>query len=457
MDKARDRIALLLDEGSFEEFDKSVHDGESVVTGRGTVDGRTVYVYSHDFKVCGGSISEAVAMKICRVADMAISDGVPFICLNESGGARIQDGLGGLAGLGEIFTRQIAASGVIPQISGVFGPCAGGAVYSPALSDFIVMIRDASYMFLTGPGVVKKVTGEDVGHEELGGSSVHASKSGVAHFVADSEAEGIAIIRKLLSFLPSNNREKAPFRPTSDPADRISERLGEIIPANQAKAYDMHEVIGCLTDEGEFLETHCRWARNMITGLGHIGGHTVGIVANQPAKLAGALDINAARKAARFIRFCDAFNIPIISLIDVPGYLCGTQQEHNGAIIHGAKLLYAYGEATVPKIGITLRKSYGGAHIAMSCKQMHSDVNLAWPGANFAVMGAEGAGEILHSKKLKQQYNDSLSSPYAAADKGYIDEVIEPKETRLRIIKALENLAEKKAEKPWKKHDNMPL
>ena len=457
METARHRIALLLDKGSFEEYDKSVHDGESVITGRGTIDGRAVYVYSHVFKVCGGSISEAVSTKICKVADMAITEGAPFICLNESGGARIQDGLGGLAGLGEIFTRQISASGVIPQISGVFGPCAGGAVYSPALSDFIIMIEDTSYMFLTGPGVVKKVTGEDVVHEVLGGASVHASKSGVAQFVAESEAEGINIMKKLLSFLPSDNRRKPPFRPTEDPADRLCKRFHEIVPENPAKAYDMHEVIGCLVDDGEFLETHSKWARNIITCFGHMGGHSVGIVANQPAMLAGALDINAARKAARFIRFCDAFNIPIISLIDVPGYLCGTQQEHNGAIIHGAKLLFAYGEATVPKIGITLRKSYGGAHIAMSCKQMRSDVNFAWPGASFAVMGPEGAGEILHSKKLQQQYEDTSGSPYAAAEKGYIDEVIEPEETRIRIIKALEDLVEKKTDRPWKKHDNMPL
>ena len=483
---ARERLAMLLDEGSFEEFDmfvqhhctnfgmeKTKYDGDGVVTGMGTIDGRLVYVYSQDFTVFGGSMSETMAQKICKVADMAIRNGAPLICINDSGGARIQEGMGGLAGLGEIFTRHIMASGVIPQISGVFGPCAGGAVYSPTLTDFTVMVKDTSYMYLTGPNVVKTVTGETVGHEELGGASVHATKSGVAHFAAENEEEGLATIKAILSFLPSNNHETAPFRPTDDPAGRVSDALNEIIPDNPNNAYDMYEVIGNIVDDGEFLEVHKSWAKNIITGLAHMNGRSVGIVANQPKILAGVLDSNASRKAARFIRFCDAFNIPVVSLIDVPGFLCGTQQEYGGIINHGAKLLYAYGEATVPKVAVTLRKSYGGAYITMSCKQMRGDINLAWPSANFAVMGAEGAVDILYSKELakiedaeeraretekrKQEYNDLFCNPYNAASHGYIDDIIEPRNTRFRIIRALEQLAGKKVENPWKKHDNLPL
>ncbi|MBO5420217.1 MAG: acyl-CoA carboxylase subunit beta [Bacteroidales bacterium] len=483
---ARERLAMLLDEGSFEEFDMfvqhrctnfgmedKIYDGDGVVTGMGTIDGRLVYVYSQDFTVFGGTMSETMAMKICKIQDMAIRAGAPLICINDSGGARIQEGMGGLAGLGEIFTRHITASGVIPQISGVFGPCAGGAVYSPTLTDFTIMIQDTSYMYLTGPNVVKTVTGETVGHEELGGASVHACKSGVAHFAAKDEAEGIGTIKALLGFLPSNNREQAPFKPTSDPAGRTADILNEIIPDNPNKAYDMYVVIGNIVDDGEFLEVHKSWAKNIIIGFAHMNGRTVGIIANQPKVLAGVLDSNASRKAARFIRFCDAFNIPIVSLIDVPGFLCGTQQEYGGIINHGAKLLYAYGEATVPKVAVTLRKSYGGAYITMSCKQMRSDVNLAWPTANFAVMGAEGAVEILYSKELKKiedmeerqkaaeekkkEYNDLFCNPYSAAARGYIDDIIEPRNTRFRIIRALEQLAEKKLENPWKKHDNLPL
>ena len=483
---ARERLAMLLDEGSFEEFDmfvqhrctnfgmeKTKFDGDGVVTGMGTIDGRLVYVYSQDFTVCGGTMSETMAQKICKIADMAIRNGAPLLCLNDSGGARIQEGMGGLAGLGEIFTRHITASGVIPQISGVFGPCAGGAVYSPTLTDFTVMIQDTSYMYLTGPGVVKTVTGETVSHEDLGGASVHTKKSGVVHFAAESEQEGIAMMKKILSFLPSNNRENAPFRPTSDPAGRVSDYLNEIIPDNPNKAYDMYGVISSIVDDGEFLEVHKSWAKNIIIGLAHMNGRSVGIVANQPNVLAGVLDSNASRKAARFIRFCDAFNIPIISLIDVPGFLCGTQQEYGGIINHGAKLLYAYGEATVPKVAVTLRKSYGGAYITMSSKQMRSDINYAWPTANFAVMGAEGAVEILYSKELdkiedpqernkledekKKEYNDLFCNPYNAASYGYIDDVIEPRNTRFRVIRALEQLAGKQLENPWKKHDNLPL
>ena len=418
-------------------------------------------------------MSETMAQKICKVMDMAVRNGVPFIGLNDSGGARIQEGVCSLAGFGEIFERNILASGVIPQISGIFGPCAGGAVYSPALTDFTVMVKDTSYMFLTGPGVVRTVTGEDVTQEELGGASVHAVKSGVAHFAAEDECEGIQTIRDLLSYLPSNNRQKAPFVATDDPAGRFDDSLNDIIPENPNKAYDMYQVIGSIVDDGRFLEVHKSWAKNIIVGFARMNGRSVGVVANQPKILAGVLDINASRKAARFVRFCDAFNIPIVTLVDVPGFLCGTQQEYGGIIMHGAKLLYAYGEATVPKVTVTLRKSYGGAHITMSCKQLRGDINYAWPSANIAVMGAEGAVEILYSKEIKaiddpaerekaarekmQEYEDLFCNPYNAARFGYIDDVIEPRNTRFRVIRALEQLAGKNQENPWKKHDNLPL
>ena len=411
---ARERLDLLLDEGSFEEFDmfvqhrctnfdmeKSKYDGDGVVTGMGTIDGRLVYVFAQDFTVNGGSMSETMAQKICKVMDMAVRNGAPFIGLNDSGGARIQEGVNSLAGFGEVFERNILASGVVPQISGIFGPCAGGAVYSPALTDFTVMIKDTSYMFLTGPGVVKAITGEEVTQDELGGASVHANKSGVAHFAAENEVEGIETIKALFSFLPSNNREEAPFVETSDSPGRYDDSLNEIIPDNPNKAYDMYKVIGSIVDDGRFLEVHKSWAKNIIVGFAHMHGRSVGIVANQPKILAGVLDINASRKAARFVRFCDAFNIPLVTLVDVPGFLCGTQQEYGGIITHGAKLLYAYGEATVPKVTVTLRKSYGGAHITMSCKQLRGDINYAWPSASIAVMGAGGAMEILYSKDLK--------------------------------------------------------
>ena len=466
---ARERLALLLDEGSFEEFDmflqhrctnfgmeKTKFDGDGVVTGMGTIDGRIVYVFAQDFTVNGGSMSETMALKIAKVMDMAVRCGAPFIGINDSGGARIQEGICSLAGFGEIFERNILASGVIPQISGIFGPCAGGAVYSPALTDFTVMIKDTSYMFLTGPGVVRTVTGETVTQEELGGASIHASKSGVAHFAAKDEHEGIQTIRDLLSFLPSNNREAAPFVHTSDPAGRVDDALNEIIPDSPNKAYDMYQVIGSIVDDGRFLEVHKSWAKNIIVGFAHMNGRSVGIVANQPKILAGVLDINASRKAARFVRFCDAFNIPLVTLVDVPGFLCGTQQEYGGIISHGAKLLYAYGEATVPKVTVTLRKSYGGAHITMSCKQLRGDINYAWPSANIAVMGAEGAVEILKNIDAKE-YNDLFCNPYNAASYGYIDDIIEPRNTRFRVIRALEQLAGKKQENPWKKHDNLPL
>ena len=483
---ARERIDLLLDNGSFEEFDMFVRhrctnfgmentrfDGDGVVTGMGTIDGRLVYVAAQDFTVTGGSMSETMAGKICKVMVMAVRVGAPFIALNDSGGARIQEGICSLAGYGEIFERNILASGVIPQISGIFGPCAGGAVYSPALTDFTIMIKDTSYMFLTGPGVVKTVTGENVTQEQLGGANVHTRKSGVAHFAVESEQEGIEKIKALLSFMPSNNRETAPFIETADPAGRVDDTLNEIIPENPNQAYDMYEVIGSIVDDGKFLEVQRSWAKNIIIGFAHMNGRSVGVVANQPKTLAGALDINASRKAARFVRFCDAFNIPLVTLVDVPGFLCGTQQEHGGIISNGAKLLYAFGEATVPKVTVTLRKSYGGAHITMSCKQLRGDINYAWPSANIAVMGAEGAVDVLYSKELKaitdpqerkkasdqrkEEYNRKFCNPYSAAEYGYIDDIIEPRNTRFRVIRALEQLDGKKVESPWKKHDNLPL
>ena len=481
---ARERLALLLDPGSFEEYDMFVQhrctnfgmdkehiDGDGVVTGCGTIDGRLVYVFAQDFTVSGGSLSKTMSEKICKVMDMAVRNGAPVIGLNDSGGARIQEGIDALAGYGEIFERNILASGVIPQISGIFGPCAGGAVYSPALTDFTLMVKNTSYMFLTGPAVVKSVTGEDVTQEDLGGASVHSSKSGVAHFAASSEEEGIATIKDLLSFLPQNNMEEAPRVETSDPVSRVEDLLNEIVPDNPNKAYDMYKVIGCIVDDGRFLEVHKDFAKNIIVGFAHMGGRSVGIVANQPAILAGALDINASRKASRFVRFCDAFNIPLVTLVDVPGFLCGTTQEYGAIITNGAKLLYAYGEATVPKVTVTLRKSYGGAHIVMSCKQLRGDINYAWPSANIAVMGADGAVNVLYAKdikadpehaseifeKKKKEYNDLFSNPYQAAQKGYIDDVIEPRNTRFRVIRALEQLALKKQDIPAKKHDNLPL
>ena len=481
---ARERLALLLDEGSFEEFDmfvqhrcthfgmdKSHPDGDGVVTGCGTVDGRLVYVFAQDFTVSGGSLSKTMSEKICKVQDMALRNGAPCIGLNDSGGARIQEGIDALAGYGEIFERNILSSGVIPQISVIMGPCAGGAVYSPALTDFTLMVKDTSYMFLTGPAVVKSVTGEVVNQEELGGASVHASKSGVAHFAAKDEKEAIATIRELLSFLPQNNLETAPEMDTADPVNRVEDALNALIPDNPNKAYDMYKVIHSIVDDGRFFEIHQEFARNIIVGFAHLNGRSVGIVANQPKVLAGVLDINASRKAARFVRFCDAFNIPLVTLVDVPGFLCGTQQEYGAIITNGAKLLYAYGEATVPKVTVTLRKAYGGAHIVMSCKQLRGDINYAWPSAQIAVMGADGAVNVLHAKEMKEdpehaqaifdekkkEYEDLFSNPYQAAQKGYIDDVIEPRNTRFRVIRALEQLSGKRADVPAKKHDNLPL
>ena len=480
---ARERIAMLLDEGSFEEIDmfvrhrctnfgidKDSYLGDGVVTGTGTIDGRLVYVFAQDFTVFGGSLSETFAMKICKLMDQAMKMGAPIIGINDSGGARIQEGVNALAGYAEIFQRNILASGVIPQISGIFGPCAGGSVYSPALTDFNIMTRGTSYMFLTGPKVVKTVTGEDVTQEQLGGASIHSTKSGVAHFAVDTEEDGLNLIRHLLSFLPQNNMEEPPLMSCEDPIDRLEDGLNDIIPDDPNKAYDMYEVIGGIIDNGEFLEVHKDYAQNIIVGFARFNGQAVGIVANQPCKMAGVLDINASRKAARFVRFCDAFNIPLVTLVDVPGFLPGTGQEYGGVILHGAKLLYAYGEATVPKVTITLRKSYGGAYCVMSSKHLRGDINYAWPTAEIAVMGPAGAVEIIFAKEVaasedpkstaaekEAEYKKAFANPYNAARYGYIDDVIEPRNTRFRIIRALQQLQTKKLSNPAKKHDNLPL
>lgn len=500
---ARERIEMLLDQGSFEEMDmfvqhrcsnfgmeKKSFDGDGVVTGCGTIDGRLVYVFAQDATVFGGSLSETMALKICKIMDLAMKNGTPVVGLNDSGGARIQEGINALGGYAEIFQRNINASGVIPQISAILGPCAGGAVYSPALTDFIIMAQGISFMFLTGPKVVKTVTGEDVTQEQLGGAKVHASKSGVAHFAAQTEEEALAIIKQLLSHMPSNNMEEAPRMECTDPIDRTDDLLNTIVPESANDPYDMYEVISAIVDHGEFLEVHKDWAKNIIVGFARFNGQSVGIVANQPKQMAGVLDVNASRKGGRFVRFCDAFNIPIVTLVDVPGFLPGTGQEYNAVIMNGAKLLYAYGEATVPKITVTLRKSYGGSHIVMSCKQLRGDVNYAWPSSEIAVMGAAGAAGILYAKaaktaktdaaaakeagdeaKAKQimddykkfiaekeaEYNDLFCTPYNAAKYGYIDDVIEPRNTRFRVIRALEQTRTKKLTNPAKKHGNIPL
>ncbi|MDR2970012.1 MAG: acyl-CoA carboxylase subunit beta [Tannerellaceae bacterium] len=480
---ARERIAMLLDEGSFEEFDMFVQHrstnfgiektkflGDGVVTGYGTIDGRLVYIYAQDFTVFGGALSETLAMKICKVMDQAMKMGAPVIGLNDSGGARIQEGVNALAGYAEIFQRNILASGVVPQISGIFGPCAGGAVYSPALTDFNIMTRGTSYMFLTGPKVVKTVTGEDVTQEQLGGASVHTTKSGVAHFAVDTEEDGFQLIRRLIGFLPQNNLEETPLISCNDPIDRLDDNLNDIIPDSANQAYDMYDVIGTIVDNSEFLEVHADYAKNIITGFARFNGQSVGIIANQPKVMAGCLDSNASRKGARFVRFCDAFNIPLVTLVDVPGFLPGTGQEYNGVILHGAKLLYAYGEATVPKVTVTLRKSYGGAYCVMSSKHLRGDMNYAWPTAEIAVMGPSGAVEVIFAKEVasaeepaklaaekEEEYKNVFANPYNAAQYGYIDDVIEPRNTRFRVIRALQQLHTKKLVNPAKKHDNMPL
>lgn len=483
---ARERIDLLLDEGSFEEFDmfvshrtvdfgldKQSYLSDGVVTGYGTIDGRLVYVFSQDFTVFGGSLSEMYAQKICKVMDKAMKVGAPVIGINDSGGARIQEGVKSLGGYADIFQRNIMASGVIPQISAIFGPCAGGAVYSPALTDFTIMSKGTSYMFVTGPRVVKTVTGEIVSDEELGGASVHGTKSGVAHFIAEDENEGILLLRKLISYLPQNNLEEPPVAPCDDPIERLDDALNEIVPESPNKPYDVKDVIHSVVDYNEFLEVQRNYAPNIVTGFARFNGQPVGIIANQPIYLAGVLDINASRKAARFVRFCDSFNIPIVTLVDVPGFLPGTAQEYGGIILHGAKLLFAYGEATVPKVTIILRKAYGGAYDVMSSKHLRGDINYAWPAAEIAVMGPKGAIEVLHAKELKdidndeekvkfiaekeEEYRRKFATPYVAAKYGYIDDVIEPRNTRFRVIRALQMLSTKKDQNPPKKHSNIPL
>ena len=483
---ARERIDMLLDTGSFEEMDmfvthrcsnfgidKEKYLGDGVVVGHGTIEGKTVFVYSQDFTVFGGSLSEAMAMKICKIMDMAMKMGVPVIGINDSGGARIQEGVTSLAGYAEIFERNILASGLIPQISAIFGPCAGGAVYSPALTDFILMTEQNSYMFVTGPKVVKAVTGEEITTNALGGATMHSSKSGISHFKSQTEEEGIATIRKLLSYLPQNNLEEPPTYVCKDPIDRLEDTLNNIIPDNPNLPYDMKLVISGIVDSGDFMEVHEHYARNIIVGFSRFNGSTVGIVANQPNFLAGVLDCDASRKAARFVRFCDAFNIPILTLVDVPGFLPGSGQETQGIIVHGAKLLFAYGEATVPKVTVTLRKSYGGAHDVMSCKQLRGDFNYAWPTAEIAVMGASGAIEILEGRNINSiedpeernkfimekvnEYKEKFANPYEAASLGYIDDIIEPRNTRFRVIRAFQALQTKKLVNPLKKHTNIPL
>ncbi|MDB2414946.1 acyl-CoA carboxylase subunit beta [Rickettsiales bacterium] len=476
---ARERLDILLDPDSFEEYgmfvehrcndfgmaDKKVP-GDGVVTGHGTINGRLVFVYSQDFTVLGGSLSETNAEKICRIMDMAMKVGAPIIGINDSGGARIQEGVNSLGGYGEIFQRNVLASGVVPQISVIMGPCAGGAVYSPALTDFIFMVKNASYMFVTGPEVVKTVTHEDVTREELGGASVHTRKTGVADFAFDTDIDALLQVRKLVNFLPPSNKEQPPVRRTPDYADRVDLSLNTLVPENPNKPYDMKELIDLIVDEGDFFELQPDFSKNIIIGFGRMEGSTVGFVANQPMNLAGCLDIDASRKAARFIRFCDAFNIPIITFVDVPGFLPGVDQEHNAIIKHGAKLLYAYAEATVPKITVITRKAYGGAYIVMNSKHLRGDLNYAWANAEIAVMGPKGAAQILfreHAndpdkmKEMTDDYVEKFASPFSAASRGFIDEVIRPQNTRWRLCRALTLLKSKKVDMPWKKHDNLPL
>ncbi len=474
---ARERIELLMDENSFEEFDmfvehrstefgmeKSRIPGDGVVTGWGTVNGRTVFVFAKDFTVFGGSLSEAHAQKICKIQDMALRMRAPIVGLFDAGGARIQEGVAALGGYGEVFKRNVIASGVIPQISVIMGPCAGGDVYSPAMTDFIFMVRDTSYMFVTGPEVVKTVTNETVTAEELGGASIHTTRSSVADGAFDNDLECLLQIRRLLDFLPANNEAGVPQWPSFDTADRIDASLDTLVPENPNKPYDMKELIHKVVDEGDFFEIQEAFARNIITGLGRVDGRTVGFVANQPMVLAGVLDSDASRKAARFVRFCDAFDIPIVTFEDVPGFLPGTAQEYGGLIKHGAKLLFAYAECTVPLVTVITRKAYGGAYDVMASKHIGGDVNYAWPSAQIAVMGAKGAVEIIFrggsSEEISAQtkaYEDRFLSPFVAAERGYIDEVIMPRSTRRRIARALAMLRTKSVERPWKKHDNLPL
>ena len=476
---ARERIELLLDDGSFEEYDMFVehrctdfgmgvtkYPGDGVVTGWGTVNGRVVYLFAKDFTVFGGSLSEAHAQKIMKVQDMALKNRAPIVGLFDAGGARIQEGVAALGGYGEVFTRNVLASGVIPQISVIMGPCAGGDVYSPAMTDFIFMVRDTSYMFVTGPDVVKTVTNEEVTAEELGGASVHTTRSSIADRAFDNDVECLLQMRRLMDFLPANNKEAVPHLPTEDDIRRQEPSLDTLIPDNPNKPYDMKELILKVADEGDFFEIQDAFAKNIITGFARLGGSPVGIIANQPMVLAGVLDSDASRKAARFVRFCDCFNIPLVTFVDVPGFLPGTAQEYGGLIKHGAKLLFAYAEATVPKVTVITRKAYGGAYDVMSSKHIRGDVNYAWPTAEIAVMGAKGAAEILYRMELSdkdkiaariEEYQDRFANPFIAAERGFIDEVIMPNNTRYRVTRALNMLRNKQQETPWKKHDNIPL
>jgi propionyl-CoA carboxylase beta chain len=480
---ARERIDLLLDAGTFEEMDKLVRhrttdfgmdqqvvDGDGFVTGYGHVHGRLVYVFAQDFTVLGGSLSESNALKICKVMDLALKTGAPVIGLNDSGGARIQEGVASLAGYADIFLRNTLASGVIPQISAIMGPCAGGAVYSPALTDFIFMVEGTSHMFITGPEVIKTVTHEDVSKEKLGGAETHNSISGVAHFLAHDDAECLRMIRRLVSYIPSNNLDGAPTEPSNDPIDRADRALDTLVPTDPQVPYDIKDIIHRVVDSGEFFEVHEHWAKNILIGFARMDGKSIGIVANQPAFLAGCLDINSSVKAARFVRFCDAFNIPILTFEDVPGFLPGTEQEFGGIIRHGAKLLYAYAEATVPKITVITRKAYGGAYCVMGSKHLRTDVNFAYPTAEIAVMGPEGAVNIVYRRELTtaadpealrkekiEEFRDRFASPFVAAERGFIDDVIEPHETRPKVIRALRMLKNKVDTMPRKKHSNLPL
>ncbi len=476
---ARERIELLLDEGSFEEWDMFVEHrcvdfgmedqkvaGDGVVTGYGTINGRLVFVFSQDFTVFGGSLSEMHARKICKIMDKAMQVGAPVIGLNDSGGARIQEGIDSLAGYAEVFQRNVLASGVVPQISLIMGPCAGGAVYSPAMTDFIFMVKDSSYMFVTGPDVVKTVTQEVVTQEELGGAITHTTKSSVADLAFENDVEALLQTRRFMDFLPASNRERPPHRPTEDPVERTEPSLDTLVPANPNKPYDMLELIEKIADEGDFFEIQPGFAKNILTGFIRIGGDPVGVVANQPMVLAGCLDIDSSRKAARFVRFCDCFNIPIVTFVDVPGFLPGTAQEYGGIIKHGAKLLFAYAEATVPKITVITRKAYGGAYDVMSSKHLRGDVNYAWPSAEIAVMGPKGAVEIIFradigdTEKMEartEEYRKKFANPFIAGHRGFIDDVIMPHNTRYRIARSLKLLREKDQENPWKKHDNLPL
>ncbi len=480
---ARERIEKLLDKDSFVETDMLVRHrshgfgieekrpySDAVVTGWGTIDGRKVFVFAQDFTVFGGSLGEVMGEKICKIMDLALETGAPVIGLNDSGGARIQEGAASLAGYGYIFDRNVRSSGVVPQISAIMGPCAGGAVYSPAMTDFTFMVSETSHMFITGPEVIKAVTGETVTQEELGGAMSHASKSGVAHFVTQSDEDCLEQIRYLLSFIPSNNFESPPYFPPTDDPNRDCPELDELMPDSPNKPYDMHQVIGSVFDDGEFFEVHAYWAQNILTGFARLAGHPVGIVANQPQVLAGTLDIPSSTKGARFVRFCDAFNIPIVTFVDVPGFLPGTEQEYGGIIRHGAKLLYAFSEATVPRVTVITRKAYGGAYVVMNSKHIRADMSFAWPSAEIAVMGAEGAVNIIHRKEIADaddgvekraeligDYVERFSNPLIAAERGYIDDVIEPHETRTRLVKTLDMLRSKRETIPQRKHGNIPL